>query len=365
MPITSSKISAILRPHGNNPRNSEGDFLRLKDGRILFAFSYYRGESWGDHCRCDIRALVSRDEGETFVSDTENGEPRLLVNAADFGEKNVMSVTLLRMQNGDAGLVCILKHADGTDECLLFRSSDECETFAPPVSILPGIWKGYYVLNNCRVERLSTGRLIAPVAQHDVAVGDGKMDGRAKVVFYTSDDDGVTWSRRFGQIAVPDPRTKTGLQEPGVIELPNGVLYCYMRTDLGFQYESYSIDGELWTPVCPSAFTSPPSPMKIARNPYTGEYFAVYNPIPNYNGRTNPNGAVWGRTPLALVRSADGVHYDFAHMEYIEDDLTRGFCYPALFFADANTLLLAYCSGGGGEEAGCLQRLTVRKVTVG
>ena len=36
------------RPSADNPRNSEGDFIRLDDGRILFAYSCYSGKRTGD-----------------------------------------------------------------------------------------------------------------------------------------------------------------------------------------------------------------------------------------------------------------------------------------------------------------------------
>ncbi len=366
MKIKESTVSAILRPHGVNARNSEGDFIRLKDGRILFAFSYYHDAGWDDGARCDIRAIVSGDDGRTFTSGTADGEARLLVDAADFGERNVMSVSLLRMANGDIGLFYLLKHADGTDEMLLSRSSDEGETFGRPVSVLPGQWKGYYVVNNCRVMRLKSGRILIPAARHEVAFGEKNYsDGRSYGCFFASDDDGATWKRLSANVYPAGmPYSRTGLQEAGVAELPSGALYAYFRTDAGAQYESFSQDGERWTAVQPSRFTSPPSPLKIAQDPFTGRYYAVWNPIPNYVGRTNPNGAVWGRTPLAIAESTDGLNFDFAGMQYVEDDPSRGFCYPAVFFTDAKTLLLAYCSGGGGEESACLQRLTIRRLTL-
>lgn len=359
-----SRISLILKPTAENPRNSEGDFIRLKDGRILYAFSYYHGESADDHARCDIRCLYSDDEGETFHTGENDGEePHLLVSAETYGEKNVMSVSLLRMENGDVGLIFILKHANTTDECLLLRSNDECETFYETTKMLPGMWDGYYVLNNCRVERLSSGRLIAPVSKHDTTYRDNNViDGRGCVWFFASDDDGRTWKKLPGRLdMIGMTHTTTGLQEPGVIELSSGGLYAYMRTNMAFQYEALSPDGGAhWFGPQPSRFSAPESPMKIARNPYTGVYYAVWNPIPNYNGRTSAPG-VWGRTPLAIAESRDGYNFDLGHMQYIEDDPARGYCYPAVFFADAKTMLLAYCSGGA-EDGMCLARLTIRKI---
>ena len=38
-----------LPPNPGNPRNSEGGFVTLRDGRILFVYTRYYGESWDDH----------------------------------------------------------------------------------------------------------------------------------------------------------------------------------------------------------------------------------------------------------------------------------------------------------------------------
>ena len=38
-----------LRSGPGNPRNSEGDFIRLKDGRVLFVYSHYTKGTGGDH----------------------------------------------------------------------------------------------------------------------------------------------------------------------------------------------------------------------------------------------------------------------------------------------------------------------------
>lgn len=46
----------------------------------------------------------------------------------------------------------------------------------------------------------------------------------------------------------------SGLQEPGVLELNPWVLWGFARTDLGRQYEMYSIDnGNKWTMAEPPA----------------------------------------------------------------------------------------------------------------
>ena len=74
----SENLVLDLGPSNNNPRNSEGSFLRAKDGAILFAYSRYTGDDWNDHCSCDIALVKSYDEGETW------SEPEIIVKAEDF-----------------------------------------------------------------------------------------------------------------------------------------------------------------------------------------------------------------------------------------------------------------------------------------
>ena len=129
-----------------------------------------------------------------------------------------------------------------------------------------------------------------------------------------------------------------------------------------WQYESVSLDqGEHWFTPQPSKFTSAMSPMLIKQNPCSGKYYAVWNPVPDYPGRPHP-GHSWtaGRNPLVIADSADGVR--FSEMYTLENDETRGFCYPALYFLDEKTALISYCSGGDTDGCCCLNRTTIGKI---
>lgn len=351
-----------------NPRNSEGSFLRLRDGRIAFAYSRYSGNSSNDHAYAEIACLYSSDNGETF------GDERILVRPraeAEFDETNCMSVSLLRLNNGDVGLFYLLKRHNIVSEVLLRRSSDETETFGEPTLCAAGDMPGYYVINNDRIVKTESGRLIVPVAHHPSAMGyRGKIscDGRSTAAFYGSDDDGVTWRRLSAWLALQSGAySNTGLQEPGLIELTGGVLYAYFRTDLGRQYESVSIDGGVsWSPVQPSRFTSPASPMLIKRNEYSGKLYAVWNPVPEYFGRPEPRIWTGGRTPLVIAEGAfDERGLRFNEPRIIEDDPNAGFCYPALMFTGEHEAVMAYCAGGVGEhDESCLVRTRIRKISL-
>ena len=91
------------RPSEDNPRNSEGDFIRLSDGRIMYAFSQYQGKSHLDHSPCNIAAIYSADEGETW------SEPRIIARAADYGVQNIMSVSVLQQKDGAIGVYYLCK----------------------------------------------------------------------------------------------------------------------------------------------------------------------------------------------------------------------------------------------------------------
>lgn len=379
MKVLESKVIATLSPSAENPRNSEGSFLRQSDGRILFAYSrFLKGEGASDHAPCQIAGLYLDEMGDHLLSE----KPVTLASADDYGDdvQNVMSVSLLRMENGDTGLVYGIKHKglasdeygrrDGNLDFVLRRAQDG-QPFLKESEVLctTGV-RAYYVVNNDRVLRLSSGRLLLPAARHllDYVEDGTKMDSRAEAHVFYSDDDGRTWREALGAVQLTSiGASHTGMQEPGLSELPGGVVRLHARTDLGRQYESFSFDGGMnWTAAQPGPFTSPDSPMRIAQNPYTGHYYAVWNPIPNYNGR--PDGAVhWGRNPLVMAKSVDGVH--FSSPVVVENDPTRGYCYPAIFFVDAKTVLLSYCSGGPVFEklvggAHVLSETTIRRIVI-
>ena len=42
-------VAAELPPSAGNPRNSEGTFLELADGELIFVYSRFKGDSPNDH----------------------------------------------------------------------------------------------------------------------------------------------------------------------------------------------------------------------------------------------------------------------------------------------------------------------------
>ena len=180
------------------------------------------------------------------------------------------------------------------------------------------------------------------------------------MVFFYSDDDGYTWKQAEDKCSIPyHSYNKAGLQEPGLIELKDGFLWAWARTELGRQYEIFSFDnGEHWTASQPSRFTSPNSPLSMKRDS-AGRIYAIWNPIPEYNGRKIPDYFTGGRTPYVLAVSDDNGK-TFSDPIIFEDDEDAGYCYCAIYFTDEK-MLLAYCAGGEKEQL-CLAKTRLRGI---
>ena len=360
MSIT-GKVVLDLPPVKGNPRNSEGSFINLKDGRIMFVYSKFTGDRFNDDASADLAARYSDDNGETWTDD------RIIATREEDQALNIMSVTLMRMANSDIGLFYVIRAGANDARTYLRRSADEGEIWSVPLLCIQPV--GYYVVNNDRVVRLSDGRLLIPAAFHRNGYDSGnknpgiRFDSRGEVIFFISDDDGKTWTEGNCKSVLPfNAYSYSGLQEPGVVELGNGMLWSFARTDMCYQYEMFSFDrGETWTTPQPSRFTSPCSPMSIKRIPETGNLLAVWNPVPNYNGSQQFRKGAWngGRTPFVLSVSKDDGR-TWADMTVLEDDPDHGYCYCAIHFTK-DAVLLGYCAGGP-EDGCCLSKLRVRKI---
>ncbi len=180
-------------------------------------------------------------------------------------------------------------------------------------------------------------------------------------MFFYSDDDGRTWHTAPGKCTLPNAaHCASGLQEPGVVQLENGVVWGWGRTELGRQYEMFSMDnGENWTACQPSRFTAPNSPLCMKRAD-DGRLYAIWNPVPEYNGREKVDGIfTGGRTPLVMAYSGDDGR-TFTEPAAFEQDPESGYCYCAMYFTK-DALLLAYCAGGK-KDGSCLVRTRIRRV---
>lgn len=354
-----------------NCRNSEGAFFPLPDKRILFVYSRFGGEGWEDWACSDIGFAISKDQGRTFE------KKGILMTCKEEKAKNIMSLSLIPMENGDIGLFYLVRTTYTMMQMYLRRSGDGGETWSERVLCTPE--EGFFVVNNDRVVRLASGRILIPAAVHRTGkTGDKEkeasrpsentpdgnlyMDSRSEVMFFYSDDDGRSWMVSEGKCSMPHlANCRSGLQEPGVLEIRPGILWGFARTDLGRQYEMYSMDnGNTWTSAQPSRFTSPNSPLSMKRN-WDGIIYAVWNPVPEYNGREKKTEIfTGGRTPYVIAMSRDNGK-TFSREVAFETEEDHGYCYCAMCFLE-DGILLGY-NAGGPKEKSCLTKLRIRRIS--
>lgn len=326
------KKTVLLPPGPGNPRNSEGDFIQLKDGRILFVYTHFTGGG-GDHDKAHLAGRYSSDGGDSWT-------PEDTVVLPNEGNWNVMSVSLLRLADGRIALFYLRKNSQEDCRPQVRFSTDEAQTWSAPLSVIPDAENGYYVLNNDRVVQLTGGRLVVPVALHHQP-GWAKPDWAGEITCYLSDDAGATWRRcATRQKAFGPDQKRVVAQEPGVVELKDGRVLLFARTNAGVQYLSWSADrGETWSPLAPSSISSPTSPASIERVPATGDLLLVWN-----NHEKIPPELKGKRTPFTAAVSKDEGK-TWTNVRVIEDDPTGWYCYTAIEFSGEHVLLGHCCRG--------------------
>lgn len=320
----------LLPPGPGNARNSEGDLIQLKDGRVLFVYTHFTGGG-SDHAAGHLAGRFSSDGGRSWTA-----EDVLIVPQS--GGFNDMSVSLLRLQNGNIALFYARKNSLLDCRPVMRISADEAKTWSEPVECITDEI-GYYVLNNDRVIQLADGRLIMAVALHNTA-DYAEPNWKGHVMCYLSDDDGATW-RRNTSVLAPSKADGSRLvaQEPGLVELKDGRLMMFIRSDAGSQLISYSEDrGETWTEAQSSEIISPVSPATIERIPTTGDLLMAWN-----NHREVDEALKSKRTPYAVAISKDEGK-TWSNIRTLEDDVNGWYCYTAMDFIDGH-VLLGHCAG--------------------
>ncbi len=324
-----------------NPRNTEGDIIELRDGTLLLAWSDFYGGEMPDAAPARISAKVSRDRGKTW------GERFTLLE--NEGIQNVMSVSFLRLASGDILFFYLRKNGPDDLHALVRRSSDEMATLSDPVRCT--LDDGYWVVNNARIVQLSDGRLVMPAAWHR-SIEEGSRSGSGAC--WLSDDEGRTWKRSESLLRLP----LRGVMEPGVVELRDGRLLMIIRTSLRDIYRSYSSDrGVTWSDPEPMGVGAPVAPSTITRIPSTGDLLLIWNEC----FRDDPD-ADEARTPLTAAISRDeGLSWE--HHRDLETDPERWYAYTSVTFVDDRALLTYWVDERYSEPR--LMHLQFRSLPVG
>ena len=321
----------------NNPRNSEGDFAVLKDGRIVYTYSHYSTAAGGDHAPAYLASRYSSDGGRTWTETS-------VTTVVNEGGMNVMSVSYQRLKDGALAIFYLRKNSTSDCRPVMRVTRDEGKTWGEPVACVPDADRAYYVLNNCRVARLKSGRLLLPLWQEKGTVGGREL--KDLLGCYLSDDEGRTWRRgRFAETLDAQGRHVV-VQEPGAVELKDGRVLLYARTDRGRQWFFHSSDGgETFSKGEPGSLFGPLSPATVKRL-RCGDLLAVWNDhefAPEL-AKAGPGWAHGLRTPLTLAISKDEGK-TWINRRTLEGDPKGWYCYFAVLEKD-DELLLGYGAEG-------------------
>ena len=337
----------LLPPGPDNPRNSDPAFVRLKDGRILMVYSHFTGKDGFDESPCYLAGRYSSDEGKTWTKDD------VLIVASDESETgNVMSPSLLRLQDGRIALFYLRLNGPLDDRPVMRISTDEAKTWSEARVCISDDEVGMYILNNDRVVQLKSGRLILPLARHDDVTKPSKFNHYPLTQCYLSDDKGETWRRSKTVLdGIPKSGNRVALQEPGVVELKDGRLMMFCRTHTGYVYRSFSSDGgDTWSPaVRYPGLLSPISVPAIERIPKTGDLIMAFN---DHTGiATDADSPYHGkRTPYNVAISRDEGE-TWENIKTLEDDPDGWYCYTGIEVV-GNDVLLGHCAGNRPKDGG-------------
>ena len=306
-----------------NPRYSEGTVIDRRDGSLTYLTTEFFEEE-SDFAKARLIARDSSDEGRTW------SEARVVQE--NTGKLNVMSASYRRIGDhiGDdvpLGLFFLQKNSFSDLAAFVRLSDDDGGTFGEPrkVTTTPG----YHVVNNDRIVRLSSGRLLCPTA----STADVHKANHFRSCCFLSDDGGKTWRKGKGDVDYG----KRGAMEPETLELKDGRVLMHFRTQLGHIGVSYSSDGgETWSEPASWGVRAPEAPATLRRIPSTGDLLLIWN-----DSFTEKAGHGGKRNPLTAAISQDEGK-TWIHKRNIESTAGETYAYTSVLFHHGRAVLTYY-----------------------
>lgn len=232
------------------------------------------------------------------------------------------------------------------------RTENNGRTWSRPSPVFNG-----YVGALLDLKALATGRIVVPFAYWVSGLTGEPPVGSNRSTTVVSDDGGATWSKPEAALVSPCRAgfngDNYGAVEPVILPLTDGRLWMLLRTQTGFLYESFSLDGVSWSSGKASRFHSSDSPAAPVRLP-DGRMVVCWNNCempPRFEGQ----GVYGGRDALHAAISDDGgrtwqgfreIYRDLHRNETPPRTGDRGTAYPvATFSRDGKVFVIA----GQGE----------------
>jgi len=328
-------IFTLVEANADFPRHDSATIVELKDGRLMIAWmEHLGGDMIGhDHAPGNIASMISSDGGYTWT------DHRILVENNP-GDINIHFPCFLRLKSGDILFYYQRRHelAPGAPQkstSYVCRSSDEGETFSPP--------RKHDVIQNNEMSgnlltQLSSGRIILGIGRTlgnwcGVAANGNTADHSVAGCSY-SDDEGASWKACETWVDLP----RRGAMEPHIVELKDGRLLMYMRTQLGAVFQSNSVDGGVtWSKPQTTPLKAPESMPCLTKIPKTGDLLLIWN-----NSLYDPDFDHCGkRTPLTTAISRDeGKTWE--NFKDLETDPDYEFTNPSCHFTSRGKVIITY-----------------------
>ncbi len=290
--------------------------VEAEDGAVIFMYSASGGKIF----------KKSFNSGRTFCDEW----------TVPFGETTANS-NLLRLKDGR--LMMTLRNNPtnteiwkfgGADFTVVF-SDDDGKTWSKERSVNKN--SGCYYLMNSRLLRLQSGRILIPLCfVPDEFVSSDHFENVGYSGCFYSDDEGQNWTEGKWMKA----KNADGmLAEPITVEDDNGKVIMFMRTTRGYLYSGVSIDeGETFCTEQPTELRSANAPFTIARDEFSGKFFAVWdNAFPSVIHQSP-------RSPICMAASDNGIKWGFI-ME-LDNNPDHNYGYPALYFTEDEIIVTYY-----------------------
>lgn len=322
-------VSIVRKADTMHPRHSEASILTRKNGDLLLVWQRFEKSvhGSGDQAPSTIPMISSADGGDTWR------EEGVLVEQQD-DCVNVYSPNLIRLLCGDIALIYMkytrLTAGEGQLASIyMIRSSDEGQSFSPPVSITENT--GITISNDC-IRRLISGRILLPVCFSEGMLWTPSEHITIGMLY--SDDDGQTWRLSPHKIDLP----MRGAMEPFVCEGKNGTVMV-MRNQLGSVFRALSIDGGLtWSKPQTTGLSAPESCPFIIDVPDSEAMLVIWNHS-EYDMHFRSH---YGkRSPLTIAISYDDA-LTFESIHNIETDPAFAFTNPGGTWIDDERFFLTY-----------------------
>ena len=345
-------------------RKSEASLVSLKDGSVLLAYASHAGRS--DNDRAPLVALKLDREGRPMSTE------RVIIPPPD-GGFNAMSPALQRLPDGRIGMLFSYRQSQKIASRRFTSSSDEGETWSPPVIIAEGQYK-----TGChdRFTVHSSGRLLAPCHctedwdLHHLHVRVGRSDDLGRTwtlgdpitlpyVRWLASENPISAARKRPSPPPSTPpaperqdfvhNTESGCIEPGIAERADGSLLMTIRTAMGTQFRSESFDrGQTWSAPRSMEVVSPVAPAHLSRLPGTDDllllWTADYDPLASLSGERH--------TIMACISRDGGTSWPPAQRKILVHDPEHSVDYPSVLYRGNEAWITLRTSTGKGVLQG-------------